>query len=204
MSARKQAAAPPEAGTAKPRPRMLRAFLPLVIFCALAGLLYAGLRSGDPHTLPSVLIGKPVPQFTLPAVDGLVEKGEPVPGFESADLRTGKVSIVNVWASWCVPCHQEHPYLTALAQRSGAPLFGLNNKDDAAAARRFLGRYGNPYAAVGADGAGRVAIDWGVYGVPETFIVSGDGTILHKHVGPISEGDVTSLLGIVQKARAER
>src|SRR5690606_36521106 len=125
--------------------------------------LYAGLQSGDPHTLPSVLIGKPVPQFSLPPVEGLVEKGAPVPAFQSADLNKGAVSIVNVWASWCVPCHQEHPCLTALAERSGAPLFGLNNKDDAAAARRFLGRYGNPYKAVGADGAGRVAIDWGVY-----------------------------------------
>jgi cytochrome c biogenesis protein CcmG, thiol:disulfide interchange protein DsbE len=202
MSALKEAAAPPDEGKAAERPRLLRAFLPLAIFVALAGLLYAGLQSGDPHTLPSVLIGKPVPQFTLPGVEGLIEKDVPVPGFQSADLRKGKVSIVNVWASWCVPCHQEHPYLTALAKRSQAPLFGLNNKDDAAAARRFLGRYGNPYTAVGADAAGRVAIDWGVYGVPETFIVSGDGTILHKHIGPIGEGDVASLQKIIEQARA--
>lgn len=202
MSVRKQAAASPDTRAAA-RPRMLRAFLPLLLFCALAGLLYAGLRSGDPHTLPSVLIGKPAPEFALAGIDGLVEKGEPVPGFETADLKKGEVSIVNVWASWCVPCHQEHPFLTALGQRSGAPLYGLNHKDGAAAARRFLGRYGNPFAAVGADASGKVAIDWGVYGVPETFIVGGGGAILHKHVGPIGEADLERLLAIVEKARGE-
>lgn len=197
MSARGQQTAAPAAG----RRRALRAFLPLAIFCALAGLLYAGLQSGDPHTLPSVLIGKSVPDFALPGVEGLVENGKPVPGFSSADLKKGTVSIVNVWASWCVPCHEEHPYLTALAERSGAPLYGLNHKDGTAAARRFLGRYGNPFTAVGADASGKVAIDWGVYGVPETFIVGGDGKILHKHVGPIGAADLDSLLGTIERAR---
>lgn len=200
MSTRKQNASPPE--TASPKPAYTRTLLPLLLFCALTGLLFIGLHSGDPHTLPSVLIGKPVPEFTLPGVEGLTENGAQVPGLASADFSKGEVSILNVWASWCVPCHQEHPYLTALAERSGAPLYGLNHKDGAAAARRFLGRYGNPFAAIGADSGGKVAIDWGVYGVPETFIVSGDGKILHKHVGPIGEADVKRLLALIEKARA--
>ncbi len=177
--------------------------LPLGIFVALVGLFFVGLHSGDPHKLPSALIGKPVPEFALPPLEGLLDKGKPVPGFTHADLAKGKVSIINVWASWCIPCHQEHPFLTKLAKQSGAPLFGLNYKDKAAAARRFLGRYGNPFLAVGADRAGSAALNWGVYGVPETFIVGGTGKILYKHVGPIDDTVIArDLLPVVAKARA--
>jgi len=176
------------------RRTMWRMLLPLAIFASLAALFYVALYSGDPSRLPSALIGKKVPQFDLPGVEGLTADGRPVPGLTSADLERGGASIVNVWASWCIPCHQEHPYLTLLAERSGVPLYGLNYKDEAGAARRFLGRYGNPFKAVGVDASGRTAIDWGVYGVPETFIVDGKGRIAYKHVGPIDEAAIEDKL----------
>ena len=185
-----------------PRSIPLRMLLPLVAFAALAALFFVGLQSGDPHKLPSVLIGKPVPAFALPPVDGLVEGRKPVPGFGNADLGKGRVSVVNVWASWCVPCREEHPFLVRLGRESKAPLYGLNYKDKASAARRFLGRYGNPFVAVGADRDGKVGIDWGVYGVPETFIVGGDGRILYKHVGPIDATVLEQkLMPVIRKAR---
>jgi cytochrome c biogenesis protein CcmG/thiol:disulfide interchange protein DsbE len=124
-----------------------------------------------------------------------------VPGFAAADLAQGRVSIVNVWASWCAPCHAEHPHLVTLAERSKAPLYGINYKDRPEEARRFLGRYGNPFVAVGADASGRTAIDWGVYGVPETFIIDGRGRIAHKHVGPITPEVIEQrLLPAIEKA----
>lgn len=177
--------------------------LPLLAFVALAGLFLVALFSGDPSRLPSALVGRPVPAFELPPVEGLMRAEAPVPGFASADLAVGKVSIVNVWASWCGPCHEEHPFLVALAARTKAPLFGIDYKDDPAEARRFIGRYGNPYTRVGADRSGRVAVDWGVYGVPETFIVDGRGRIAYKHVGPITaEAIETKLLPAIERARA--
>ena len=124
--------------------------------------------------------------MALPALEGLTDGARAIDGFDSADLAKGEVSVVNFWASWCGPCVQEHPLLVALKERTGAPIFGVNYKDQPAAARRFLGRYGNPFAAVGTDGNGRAAIEWGVYGMPETFIVNGKGQIVYKHVGPIS------------------
>ena len=145
-----------------------------------------GCSTGDPSRLPSALIGKQVPTMTLPALEGLTDGTRTVPGFDSAELAKGEVSVVNFWASWCAPCVQEHPLLVALKQRAGVPIYGVNYKDQAAAARRFLGRYGNPFAAVGTDTNGRAAIEWGVYGMPETFIVNGKGEIVYKHVGPIS------------------
>ena len=159
--------------------------IPLLIFAALTGLFLVALFAGDPSRLPSALIGKPVPQFTLPPVEGLRDGAEPVPGFSDKDLARGRVSLVNVWASWCAPCHVEHPFLVELVERGGFDLYGLNYKDKAVGARRFLGRYGNPFKAVGQDSSGRTAIDWGVYGVPETFVVDGSGKIVYKHVGPI-------------------
>lgn len=161
--------------------------LPLIIVAALTVLFLVALFSGDPSRVPSALIGKPVPQFDLPAVNGIERTGNPTPGFGSADLASGQVSIVNVWASWCGPCIQEHPLLTSLAGLPGVRLMGINYKDEPTAALRFLTRLGNPYHALGADNTGRVAIDWGVYGVPETYVVDGKGMIVHKVVGPLSE-----------------
>jgi cytochrome c biogenesis protein CcmG/thiol:disulfide interchange protein DsbE len=166
------------------RPRAL--IWPLAIFTALAVVFAFALRGGDPSKLPSALIGKAAPAVELAGLEGLTEAGHPVGGFTSADLAKGQVSVVNFWASWCVPCVQEHPVLVALQERTGVRVYGVNYKDQAAAARRFLGRYGNPFAAVGVDGNGRAAIEWGVYGMPETFIVNGEGRIAYKHVGPIT------------------
>jgi cytochrome c biogenesis protein CcmG/thiol:disulfide interchange protein DsbE len=159
---------------------------PLIIFSALAAMFYYALQSGDPSRLPSALIGKPAPQLTLDPVPDLVNNGQPVRGLAPGDLTRGRVSVVNFWASWCVPCVQEHPLLVELKRRTDIDLFGINYKDQAPAARRFLGRYGNPFTAVGVDSNGRAAIEWGVYGMPETFVVDGAGRIVYKHVGPIS------------------
>ncbi|ESR25966.1 DsbE family thiol:disulfide interchange protein [Lutibaculum baratangense] len=159
---------------------------PLAVFLGLAGLFYVRLYSGDPSVIPSALIGNEVPQFELAALPGLSGPGGPVPGFSSADLRQGEVSIVNVWASWCVPCRDEHPIVAQLAEDGRFRVYGLNYKDRPENARRFLGQLGNPFDAVGVDGNGRVGIDWGVYGVPETFVVDGRGRITYKHVGPLT------------------
>ena len=173
--------------------------LPLLVFVGLAGLFLLALNGGDPSTLPSALVGKPVPAFTLPPIEELAGAGGTVEGFSAADLATGQPIIVNVWASWCVPCHDEHPLLLALAKEKGVRLYGINYKDDPAAARRFLGRYGNPFARLGADRSGRVAIDWGVYGVPETYVITGDGKIALRHVGPLTEETIAQkLLPLIQ------
>jgi cytochrome c biogenesis protein CcmG/thiol:disulfide interchange protein DsbE len=175
------------------RERPVRRFglaLPLLIFAVLAGLFWYALHTGDPSRLPSALIGKPVPEFTLPPIEGLIANGAPVPGFAASDLAQGEPTVVNVFASWCVECQVEHPLLMALSQEPGVRLFGIDYKDDAASARRFLGRYGNPYVRVGADASGRTAIDFGVYGVPETYVVTGDGRIAYRHVGPLTEAAI--------------
>lgn len=173
--------------SAKPRRRRAGwVVAPLIIFAALATMFFYALQTGDPSRLPSALIGKPVPQFTLAPLEGLTDNGQPVPGFSNADLARGKPSVVNFWASWCVPCVQEHPVLVEMVRRTNVDLYGINYKDQTSAARRFLGHHGNPYKAVGVDTNGRVAIDWGVYGMPETFVVDGKGRIVYKHVGPIS------------------
>ena len=162
------------------------ALLPLVIFAAFAAVAYGLLTDPDRNAseIPSALIAKPAPDFDLPPVEGLARAGQPVPGFSRADLAGG-VTLVNVFASWCGPCRDEHPYLMRLAEDDRFRILGLNYKDDAENATRFLNALGNPYEAVGADRNGRVGIDWGVYGVPETFVVGADGTILFKYVGPI-------------------
>jgi cytochrome c biogenesis protein CcmG/thiol:disulfide interchange protein DsbE len=171
-------------------PSPLRRFgpaLPLAIFAVLAGLFWYALHAGDPSLLPSPMIGKSVPEFNLQPIDGLSADGTEVLGFASSDLAQGEPTLVNVFASWCVECQVEHPTLLALAKEPGIRLYGIDYKDDMAEARRFLGRYGNPYARVGADRSGRVAIDFGVYGVPETYVVTGDGKIAYRHVGPLTE-----------------
>lgn len=179
--------------------------LPLLIFAGLAALFMFGLQTGDPSKLPSALLGKKVPEFDLPPLEGLSFNGKPVAGLSSRDLAQGDVRIVNFWASWCLPCRDEHPYLVKLAAASKAPLTGINYKDKTINARRFLGRFGNPYAAVGVDARGMAGIDWGVTGMPETFIISGEGTILHKHVGPINGRIIErDLLPAIRNARARR
>jgi len=182
------------------RPRRWAVALPFVIFAALAGLFWYALHTGDPSRLPSAMIGKPVPDFTLPPLDGLKgEDGAAVPSFDATDLAAGQPTIVNIFASWCVPCLQEHPLLMALAEEPGLRIFAINYKDDPASARRFLGRYGNPFARVGTDRSGRVAIDFGVYGVPETYVISSDGKIAYRHVGPLTEEAIaTKILPLVR------
>lgn len=179
-----------------------RFLIPLIIVAALAGLFFYALNAGDPSRLPSALIGKPAPTFDLPAVEGIAQTGKETPGFASADLAKGEVSVVNVWASWCGPCIQEHPLLTGLKKDHDIRLLGINYKDAPSAALRFLGRLGNPYDALGADTTGRVAIDWGVYGVPETYVVDGKGDIVYKIVGPLTEDNIKNeLLPAVSKAK---
>lgn len=177
--------------------------MPVVVFAVVAGFFAMALRSGDPSRLPSTLVGKPVPETVFPALEGLQSDGKPEPGFSSADLAKGKVSVVNYWASWCQPCVEEHPFLEQLKEQAGIDLYGVNYKDQTDAARRYIGRYGNPYSAIGTDLSGRAAIDWGVYGTPETFVVNGKGEVVYKHVGPISaESLKTKLLPIIEKAKA--
>jgi cytochrome c biogenesis protein CcmG/thiol:disulfide interchange protein DsbE len=153
--------------------------LPLGLFLVLAVYFAVGLTK-DPKIIPSALIDKPAPEFTLPPV-----AGGSTPGFATADLKKGEVSVVNVFASWCVPCRAEHPEINKLAKMGIVPVYGLNYKDTPEAARAWLNQLGDSYTATGADISGRVGIDWGVYGVPETFIVDGSGRIRFKHVGPI-------------------
>ena len=157
----------------------------MLVFVGLAGLFVFRLGDGDPSRIPSALIGKPAPAFSLEPLEGLLADGKPVPGFSNEDLK-GKVTVVNVWASWCAPCRQEHPLLVELAKDPSIRVVGINQKDNPDNARRFLGTLGNPFAAVGVDPKGRASIDWGVYGVPETFIVGPDGTIRYKQIGPLT------------------
>jgi cytochrome c biogenesis protein CcmG/thiol:disulfide interchange protein DsbE len=173
--------------------RTILVALPLVGFMALAGIFLLRLHGDDPSKIPSALIGRPAPQTALPALEGLVNNGAQVPGLDPADFK-GKVSVVNVWASWCVPCHDEAPLLTELARDKRLQVVGIDYKDAPDNARRFLGRYGNPFGIVGVDGNGRASIEWGVYGVPETFVVGRDGTILYKLVGPVTPDNIDTVL----------
>jgi cytochrome c biogenesis protein CcmG/thiol:disulfide interchange protein DsbE len=173
--------------------------LPLLILIALAALLFFRLGSGDPSRLPSALIGKPAPSLSLSALDGLMRDGAPVPGLDPSKFK-GQITLVNVWASWCLPCHAEHPQLMRLAADRRLQLVGINYKDAAENARRFLGRYGNPFSAVGVDQNGRSAIEWGVYGVPELFLIGRDGRIAYKQVGPITDETLPELTREIEKA----
>jgi cytochrome c biogenesis protein CcmG, thiol:disulfide interchange protein DsbE len=163
--------------------RRLLALLPLVVVLILGALFFARLFAGDSSRIPSALIGKSAPPSDLAGLAG-------APGLADADLRNGHVSIVNVFGSWCLPCHAEHETLMALAADKslaarGVALYGVAQRDEPENLRRFLGAKGDPYAKIGLDQNGRVSIDWGVYGVPETFIVKGDGTIAYKFIGPM-------------------
>jgi cytochrome c biogenesis protein CcmG/thiol:disulfide interchange protein DsbE len=162
------------------QPRLPRAavLVPLTFFAALGVLLAAGLTL-NPREIPSPLIGKPAPDFALPPVLGRAL------GLSSADLKGG-VSIVNVFASWCVSCKDEHPLFMQMKREGLLPIHGLNYKDRPEDAQKWLAELGDPYTRTGADLDGRVAIDWGVYGVPETFVIDRDGRIAYKHIGPVT------------------
>jgi cytochrome c biogenesis protein CcmG/thiol:disulfide interchange protein DsbE len=176
-----------------PARRRFLVLLPLIVFLGLVALFFIQLGAGDPSVVPSALIGHKAPQTALPPIAGLQRDGAAVPGLDPAAFA-GAVTVVNVWASWCVPCHDEAPLLLQLAQDNRVHLVGINYKDDPDNARRFLGRYGNPFAAAGTDENGRAAIDWGVYGVPETFVIGRDARIAYKLVGPITPDNYASLL----------
>lgn len=173
--------------------------LPLA-FIALAALFFFRLGTGDPSRIPSALIGQPAPKTDLPPLPGLERDGKPVPGLTN-DVFQGNVTLVNVWASWCVPCHTEVPFLEQLSKDKRIQLVGINYKDSPDNARRFLNRYGSPFVAVGRDENGRGSIDWGVYGVPETFLVDRGGRIAYKLVGPITADNLArSLMPEIEKA----
>jgi cytochrome c biogenesis protein CcmG, thiol:disulfide interchange protein DsbE len=192
--ARDASPAPSQAGDRKAGGnRRILVLLPLALFLGLATLFYVRLYAGDPSRIPSALMGRDAPSTDLPPVDGLVRDGKPVPGLAATDFK-GTVTVLNVWASWCVPCHDEAPLLMQLASDSRIRLVGINYKDQADNARRFLGRYGNPFVASGADVSGRAAIEWGVYGVPETFIIGRDGKIAYKLVGPVTPDNIEQVV----------
>lgn len=175
---------------------MIRYLLPLGVFLALAVLFAVGLQR-DPSEIPSPLIGKPAPAFQLPRLH------QPQQTFSDADLR-GQVSVVNVWASWCVGCREEHEVVKALARSGEAPVYGLNYKDERDDALRWLRQFSDPYAAIPVDREGDVGIDWGVYGVPETFVLDAEGVIRYKHIGPMSEQDLREkLLPVIRSLKAE-
>jgi cytochrome c biogenesis protein CcmG/thiol:disulfide interchange protein DsbE len=176
--------------------RLALLVLPLLALVALI-TVFAFSIDRDPSYVQSVLIDKAAPQFVLEPVPGI-----DVPGFNAAAL-IGEVSVVNVFASWCIPCRDEHPLLVALKEETGVRLLGINQKDSPENARSFLAELGNPYDAIGADSNGRVSIDWGVYGVPETFVVDARGIIRFKHIGPISLQSLRDeVLPAIERARA--
>ncbi len=180
---------------AEPRGSRLVALIPVAAFGLIGMAFYWGLWNKDDR-LPSTLIGKPVPEFDLPPIVGRET------GLSFADLR-GDVSIVNVWASWCVPCRVEMPLLVELAEAGTVPIHGINYKDDAEAALTFLDELGDPYTRIGADRSGRVAIDWGVYGLPETFVIDAKGGIAYKQVGPFARRSLErEILPVVRRTQA--
>jgi cytochrome c biogenesis protein CcmG, thiol:disulfide interchange protein DsbE len=184
----------------------LLALLPLLAFAGLAALFLTGLLTPDKARLPSTMIGRSAPDTTLPRLEGLTgnlggSSSSDIPGFGRDNLTQGQVTLVNVFASWCAPCHAEHPFLMDLAKGNNLRLVGINQKDQPANARRFLAEKGNPYKAVGVDPNGRASIDWGVYGIPETFVLKPDGTITYKLVGPVTQSNRALLLQEIEKAK---
>ena len=173
--------------------RKILLMLPLAAFLGLAALFLYRLGSGDPSHLPSVLIGRPAPQTELPPLAGLKRDGKAVPGLSNATFK-GSVTLVNVWASWCIPCADEVPFLEKLSKDKRIQLAGINYKDSPDNARRFLNRYGNPFVASGVDATGRASIDWGVYGVPETYVINREGIITYKLVGPVTAENLAGAL----------
>jgi cytochrome c biogenesis protein CcmG/thiol:disulfide interchange protein DsbE len=162
--------------------------LPFLAFAALAVLFYSGLKGTPPDQLPSAMIGKPVPPIVLAGLDGDAK------GFSPADLASGRVTVVNVWASWCAPCRLEAPALARLSRRKDIALYGFVYKDKPAAARAFLAEFGNPFARLGLDANGSTAIEWGVYGVPETFVIDGHGIIRERYAGELTETVLSTVI----------
>jgi len=178
-------------------PKSVRYLMPLAAFLALVILLYQGL-SIDPHRVPSPLIGKNVPVFTLTKLK------HPSATLSNKDFK-GKVALFNVWATWCVSCRAEHSVLMQLAKTGRVPIYGLNYKDKRPAAVRWLQQYGDPYQANAFDADGRVGIDWGVYGTPETFVIDKRGVIRHKHIGPLTQDILRQeILPLVAQLKAEK
>lgn len=169
--------------------------IPPVAFAALAALFYFGNIREDRDALPSAREGQPAPAVVLTELEGK-------PLFDDATLRDGEVKLVNYWASWCAPCRAEHPLLEELAQE--VPIYGVNYRDDPDRALDFLDELGNPFAAIGADASGRMALDWGLYGVPETYVVAGDGTVMLRFAGPITPEIVERRIRPAMAAAAER
>ena len=161
-------------------------FLPPLLFAGLAALFFFGMSRDDPDALPSTFVGKQAPALSLQPFPGMPPLGD-------ADLASGEVVLVNFWASWCAPCRVEHPQLIALKE-AGVKIHGINYKDSEGKALNFLDELGNPYDLAGTDPDGRMAIEWGVYGVPETFVIAGDGTVVHRHAGPISKSLLDSVI----------
>ena len=184
------------------RRRRMIVLIPLVAFLGLAALFMYRLGAGDPSRIPSALIGHVAPPTNLPPLPGLERDGRAVPGLDTAAFKS-EVTLLNVWASWCVPCRDEAPLLLTLAADPRIRVAGINYKDQGDNARRFLGRYGNPFAANGVDAKGRASIEWGVYGVPETFVVGRDGRIAFKLIGPITPENIDKALKpAIEKALA--
>ena len=176
----------------RPFALMVVPFIAFVLF----GLFGWGLLN-DSDDLPSALLNKPVPEFSLPPVQGRTE------GLSTADLQ-GHVSLVNIFASWCVPCRLEHPLFMELSRSDEVPLYGINYKDPPDQAEAWLDELGDPYTRIGADLEGRAAIEWGSYGLPETFVISGDGTIAHRHVGPLTQQDIDqTIMPLFRKLQAQ-
>ncbi|MDF0602497.1 DsbE family thiol:disulfide interchange protein [Psychromarinibacter sp. C21-152] len=169
--------------------------LPPVVFAALAGLFFFGMNREDPDALPSAIAGQPAPPMQLTPLGD----GEP---FTDAALREPGVKLVNYWASWCAPCRVEHPNLEALADE-GLPIYGINYKDDPEKAMAFLRELGNPYTALAADSRGKTALDWGVYGVPETYVIDGDGKVVLRFAGPVTQRVIEERLRPAIEAAAE-
>lgn len=181
--------------------RLILAALPLAIFLGLALIFWTQLNSGrDISEIPSALIGTKAPFRDLDPLAGAIRDGVPVPAL-TKDIGKGKLTLVNFWASWCVPCRQEHPVILQLSKDPRLTVVGVNYKDGAENALRFLGELGNPFSAIGLDPVGKMAIDWGVYGIPESYLVGPDGTILYKRVGPFDDKSLKNgLYPAIEKA----
>lgn len=163
-------------------------FLPLIVFVLIFGAFYFGLGN-DPQNLPSALIDKPVPEFTLPKIAGIENEG-----LSQTDFEGDKPVLLNVFASWCAPCRAEHPVLESLAKDHGITIHAISYKDDPEDSKRFLQALGNPFTKIGVDLKGKAGIDLGVYGVPETFIIRGDGTIAYRHAAPLTPGNIEGII----------